>query len=306
MDCSMPGFPVHHQLLELAQTHAHWVGDAIQPSHPLSSPSPPAFNLSQQQGLFQWAISSHQVWLETSYWQFDISCCKNIYTMEISKCYITGLFFFPLKEPVVKHLPAHHCVYSVTLSHLDPFQQHSNILKSFLPFLRKPQPPHLPPATILSLFFFTVKLLQRIDYISWLHLVILRSSFNIIKPVFATTTPLKQLLLSSMISMNPKFYEQFSLTFFDLVAVFNSVDICLLEILLSLGFDGPGYWLSSNLSNFSFSVPFSSSSHFPSRDAGVFQGLVLGPRLYSLPRQFHLFSWLYTLSIHQWLLDFYI
>ena len=54
MDCSMPGFPVHHQLLELAQTHVHWVGDAIQPSHLLSSSSPPALNLSQNQGLFQW------------------------------------------------------------------------------------------------------------------------------------------------------------------------------------------------------------------------------------------------------------
>ena len=53
MDCSMPGFPVHHQLLKLAQTHAHRVGDAIQPSHPLSSPSPPAPNPSQHQGLFQ-------------------------------------------------------------------------------------------------------------------------------------------------------------------------------------------------------------------------------------------------------------
>ena len=52
MDCSMPGFPVHHQLLELAQTHVHRVGDAIQPSHPLLSPSP-AFNLSPHQGLFQ-------------------------------------------------------------------------------------------------------------------------------------------------------------------------------------------------------------------------------------------------------------
>ena len=51
MDCSTPGFPVHHQLLELAQTHLYRVGDAIQPSHPLSSPSP-AFNLSQHQGLF--------------------------------------------------------------------------------------------------------------------------------------------------------------------------------------------------------------------------------------------------------------
>ena len=61
MDCSMPGFPVHYQLLELAQTHANQVGDALQPSHPLSSPSPPAFNLSQHQGLFQWVSSLHQV-----------------------------------------------------------------------------------------------------------------------------------------------------------------------------------------------------------------------------------------------------
>ena len=61
MDCSTPGFPVHHQLLELAQTHVHWVGDAIQPYHPLSSPSPPAFNLSQHQDLFQWVSSLHQV-----------------------------------------------------------------------------------------------------------------------------------------------------------------------------------------------------------------------------------------------------
>ena len=57
----MPGFPVHHQLLELAQTHVHQVGDAIEPFHPLSSPSPPAFNLSQHQGLFQWVSSLHQV-----------------------------------------------------------------------------------------------------------------------------------------------------------------------------------------------------------------------------------------------------
>ena len=55
----MSGFPVHHQLLELAQTHVHIVGDAIQSSHPLSSPSPPAFNLSQHQGLFQWVSSSY-------------------------------------------------------------------------------------------------------------------------------------------------------------------------------------------------------------------------------------------------------
>ena len=61
MECSSPGFPAHHQLPELAQTHVHQVGDAIQPSHPLLSPSPPAFNLAQHQGLFQWVSSSHQV-----------------------------------------------------------------------------------------------------------------------------------------------------------------------------------------------------------------------------------------------------
>ena len=61
MDCSMPGFPVLYQLLKPAQTHVHRVGDAIQPSHPLSSPSPPALSLSQHQGLFQGVSSSHQV-----------------------------------------------------------------------------------------------------------------------------------------------------------------------------------------------------------------------------------------------------
>ena len=61
MDYSRPGLPVHHQLPESTQTHVHWVSDAIQPSHPLSSPSPPALNLSQHQGLFKWGKSSHQV-----------------------------------------------------------------------------------------------------------------------------------------------------------------------------------------------------------------------------------------------------
>ena len=61
MDFSMPGFFVHYQLPELAQTQVHQVSDAIQLSHPLLSPSPPAFNLSQHQGLFQWVSSMHQV-----------------------------------------------------------------------------------------------------------------------------------------------------------------------------------------------------------------------------------------------------
>ena len=61
MNRSTPGLPIHHQIPEFTQTHVHWVSDAIQPSHSLSSPSPPAFDLSQHQGLFQWGSSSHQV-----------------------------------------------------------------------------------------------------------------------------------------------------------------------------------------------------------------------------------------------------
>ena len=61
MDCSTPGFPVHHQLPELSQTYVHWISDVIQPCHPLTSPTPPAFSLSQSQGLFKWVSSSYQV-----------------------------------------------------------------------------------------------------------------------------------------------------------------------------------------------------------------------------------------------------
>ena len=70
MDCSTPGFSVLHHLPELAQTHVHRVGDAIQPSHPLSFPSPPAFSLSQHQGLFQW-VSSCIRW--PKYWSFSFN-----------------------------------------------------------------------------------------------------------------------------------------------------------------------------------------------------------------------------------------
>ena len=70
MNCSMPGLPVHHQLPEFTQTHVHQVGDGIQPSHPLSSPSPPAPNPSQHQDLFQW-VTSYMRWLR--YWSFSFS-----------------------------------------------------------------------------------------------------------------------------------------------------------------------------------------------------------------------------------------
>ena len=70
MDYSTPGLPVRHQFPQLAQTHVHQVSDATQPSHPLSSPSPPAFNLFQHEGLFQW-VSSSKGW--SQYWSFSFS-----------------------------------------------------------------------------------------------------------------------------------------------------------------------------------------------------------------------------------------
>ena len=86
MDWSTPGFPVHHQLPELTQTYVHRVGDAIQPSHPLSSPSPPAFNLSQHQGLFQWVSSSIR---SPKYWSFSFSISPS--SMNIQDWFPLGL-----------------------------------------------------------------------------------------------------------------------------------------------------------------------------------------------------------------------
>ena len=72
MNCSTPGLPIHHQLLKFTQTHVHWVDDAIQLSHPLSSPSPPDPNPPQHQDLFQWVSSSHE-WPKCWSFSFSIS-----------------------------------------------------------------------------------------------------------------------------------------------------------------------------------------------------------------------------------------
>ena len=73
MECRMPGLPVHHQLPEFIQIHVHWVSDINQPSHPLSYPSSPAFNVSQHQGLFKWVSSSVAKVRWPKYWSFNIS-----------------------------------------------------------------------------------------------------------------------------------------------------------------------------------------------------------------------------------------
>ena len=89
IDCSSPGFPVHHQFPELAQTHVPWVSDAIQPSHPLSSPSPPAFNRSQHQGLFQWVSSLHQV-AKVSEFQLQHLPFKWIFRTDFLESWLVG------------------------------------------------------------------------------------------------------------------------------------------------------------------------------------------------------------------------
>ena len=103
-DCNTPGFPIHHQLLELAQTHVHWVGDAIQPSHPLSSPFPPAPDSSKHQGLFQWVSSSHQVAKE---WSFSFSISpSNEYSELIS--FRIDWFDLLAVQGTLKSLLQHH------------------------------------------------------------------------------------------------------------------------------------------------------------------------------------------------------
>ena len=111
MDHSTPGFPVHHLLLEFTQTHVHRVSDAIQPSHPLLFPSPPAFNLSQHQGLFKWMSSLHRV---ENYWSFSFSISpSNEYSGLIS--FRINWFDLLAVQGTLKSLLQHHSSKASTL-----------------------------------------------------------------------------------------------------------------------------------------------------------------------------------------------
>ena len=122
MDCSTPGFPVHHQLPEPAQTHVHWVGDAIQPSHPLSSPTPPAFSLSHHQGLFQWVSSM----LRSQ--RIGASAAASVLPVNIQGWFSLGLTDLLAVQGILKSLLQHHSskasvlqcstLFMVQLSHL--------------------------------------------------------------------------------------------------------------------------------------------------------------------------------------------
>ena len=100
----MPGLRIYHQLQELAQTHVHWVGDTVQPSHPLLSPSPPALNLSQHQGLFQWPVLRIRC---PKYWSFSFSIgLSNEYSGLIS--FRMDWLDLPVVQETLKSLLQHH------------------------------------------------------------------------------------------------------------------------------------------------------------------------------------------------------
>ena len=117
MDCSTPGLPVHHQLPEPAQTHVHRVGDAIRPSHPLSSPSPPALNLSQQQCLFKWVSSSHQV---ATGLEFQLQHLSFQWKFKTDFFRTDWLDLLAVKG-ILKRLPEHHSSRASILQHSASF-----------------------------------------------------------------------------------------------------------------------------------------------------------------------------------------
>ena len=176
MNHSIPGLPAHHQLPEFTQTHVHWVGDAIQPSHPLSSPSPPVPNPSQHQGLFHWVNSLHEV---AKVLEFQLlASVLPMNTQDWSPLGWTGwisLFsiYFSLTPSQTLYLlsefslnPLSHIRYSIQLIFLkenfpecsDPF--HQNWLRTGTQVLRLPSlltyiiPPMFWSHVFSSLFFF--------------------------------------------------------------------------------------------------------------------------------------------------------
>ena len=123
MDCSMPGFPVYHQLPGLAQTHVHRVGDAIQPSHPLSSPSPPAFSVSQNR-VFSSESAFHIRW--PKYWSFSFNFSpSNEYSGLIS--FRVGWFDLRAVQGILKSLLQHHSSKASIIRHSDFFTSTSHI-----------------------------------------------------------------------------------------------------------------------------------------------------------------------------------
>ena len=118
MDLSTPGFPVLHHLPELAQTHVHWVSDAIQPFHPLSSHSPPAFNLFQPKGLFQWVCSSREV-AKVLEFQLQHQSFQWIFRVDFLQYWLVWSPCSPRDSQESSPIPEFESINSWALSHLN-------------------------------------------------------------------------------------------------------------------------------------------------------------------------------------------
>ena len=126
MDCSRPGCPIHQQHAEFTQTHVHWGGDATQPSHPLLSPSPPAFNPCRHQGLFKWVSSLHQV---VKYWSFSFSISPSNEYSGLNSFQMDWLTILAVQR-TLKSLLQHHsakasalrCLAFFIVQHLYPYR----------------------------------------------------------------------------------------------------------------------------------------------------------------------------------------
>ena len=116
-DCSTPGLPVHHQLLQFTQTHVHWVSDAIQPPHPLLSPSPPAPNFSQHQGLFKWVSSSNQL-VKVLEFQLQHQSFQWTLRTDLLQDVLDGSPCSPRDSQESSPTPQFKSIYSLTLSFL--------------------------------------------------------------------------------------------------------------------------------------------------------------------------------------------
>ena len=152
MDCSRPGFPVHHHLPELTQTHVHRVSDAIQPSHPLLSPSLPPFSISQDQSLFQWVSSLHQLAKVVEFWLQHQSFQRTVRTDFLSDWLVVSPYSprdsqesSPTLQFKSINSPALSFLYSPTLTSIhDYWKNHSFDLYYF---------PYITSHTYITLFW---------------------------------------------------------------------------------------------------------------------------------------------------------
>ena len=168
MDCSTPDLPVPHHLLELAQVHVHWIGDAIQPSHPLSPSSPSAFGFSQHQGLFQWVSCSHRV-AKLLELQLQHQSFRWIFRVDLGLTRMISLQSKGLLSLLQHHSlktsgPQHSAFFMVQLLHLY-MTTRKTIALTIQTFVYKVQSTHV--SLLVSLSSITSTYFSQVSFITW-------------------------------------------------------------------------------------------------------------------------------------------